>query len=193
MTLAELLKTHGISDDLIAQIAVDMKANKIFTTGEENLDIRYGKLKTDFDNLTAQHSESTKLVEQLKAGAKDNEKLQGQITAYETQIADLKKQATEAALASEIKVALMAAKANDVDYMTFKLKEKGKLELDENGKIKGIDTMIKDLQTEMPSHFEAANGSDDGFTIVPNKQQKNSNSETEPQTMQDALKEYYKK
>jgi len=192
MTLAELLKSHGIADDVITKITADMKANKIFTTGEENLDIRYGKLETDFDNLTAQHSESTKLVEQLKAGAKDNEKLQGQITAYETQIADLKKQATEAALAAEIKVALLAAKATDVDYMTFKLKEKGELELDENGKIKGIDDKIAGLKTRYPNQFESAS-TDDDKDIDVNKLNKNKDmDQNNPTDLASAIQDYYK-
>ena len=73
------------------------------------------------------------------------------------------------------------------------MKEKGKLERDEQGKIKNLDNMITDLKTALPNHFEAAADPDGGFVIVPNKQPKNSNAETEPQTMQDALKEYYKK
>ena len=192
MTLAELLKTHGISDDLIAKITADMKTNKIFTTGEENIDIRYGKLKTDFDNLTAQHSESTKLIEQLKAGTKDSEKMQGQITAYETQVTELKKQLTEATLAAEIKVALLAAKATDVDYMTFKLKEKGELELDDNGKIKGIDDKIAGLKTRYPNQFETAS-TDDDKDIDVNKLNKNKGmDQNNPTDLASAIQDYYK-
>lgn len=55
MTLEELLKKQGLSDEQIKAITAGMKENKIYTASEENLDIRYGKLKTDYDNLTTQH------------------------------------------------------------------------------------------------------------------------------------------
>lgn len=42
MTLEELLKAKGLTDDQIKAILDGMKENKIFTASEENLDIRYG-------------------------------------------------------------------------------------------------------------------------------------------------------
>lgn len=158
MTLEEILKSQGLSDEQVQTITGEMKQNKIFTSTEENLDIRYNKLKGDFDNLTAQHGESTKLIEQLKAGTKDSEKLQGQITSYEAEISNLQEQLKQAQLDSEIKIALLAAKVSDVDYMTFKLKEKGELELGEDGHIKGIDDKIAGLKTQFPGQFDTANG-----------------------------------
>lgn len=156
MTLQEILKSQGLSDEQIETIAGEMKQNKIFTAGEENLDIRYSKLKADHDNLTAQHNESTKLIEQFKSGAKDNEALQGKITAYESQINQLHEQLKQTQIESAIQVALLGAKATDVDYMTFRLKEKGDLELDDQGKIKGIDDKLAGLKTQFPAFFESA-------------------------------------
>lgn len=66
MTLQELLQKHGVEPEAVTKIVADMKENKIFTAAEENLDTRYAKLKEDYTNLTSQHSESTKLIEQLK-------------------------------------------------------------------------------------------------------------------------------
>lgn len=154
MTLEEVLKANGVTDEAITAIINGMKENKIYTTSEENLDIRYNKLKGDFDNLTEQHGQATALIEQLKKGAKNNEEMQGQITSYETQVADLQEQLKQAQLESEIKVALLGAKATDVDYMIYKLKEKGELELGEDGKIKGIDDKIAGLKTAYPNQFE---------------------------------------
>ena len=170
MTLAELLKANGVDDETIKKITADMKENKIFTAGEENLDIRYNKLKGDFDNLTAQHGESTKLIEQLKASAKGNEAMQGKITEYETQVAQLQEQLKTAQLESEIKVALLSAKATDIDYMTYKLKEKGELELGEDGHIKGIDDKIAGLKTQFPTQFETVSN---GKIYEPNPLPKN--------------------
>lgn len=165
MTLQEIMKKNGVTDDAIANITSGMKENKIFLAGEENLDIRYSKLKGDFDNLTAQHGESTKLIEQLKAGTKDSEALQGKITAYEGQITQLQEQLKQTQLESEIKVALLSAKVTDVDYMTFKLKEKGDLEIGEDGHIKGIDDKIAGLKTQFPTQFESGKG---GSVVEPN-------------------------
>ena len=49
MNLVEILKAKGISDEIITAVLEDMKVNKIFTSAEENIDIRYGrKLWTGF-------------------------------------------------------------------------------------------------------------------------------------------------
>jgi flagellar biosynthesis chaperone FliJ len=169
MTLEEILKSQGLSDEQVKTITGEMKQNKIFTSSEENMDIRYNKLKGDFDNLTAQHTESTNLIEQLKAGTRDSEKLQGQITNYETQISQLQDQLKQTQLESEIKVALLAAKASDVEYMTFKLKEKGELELDGEGHIKGIDDKIAGLKAQFPTQFGTESGNSKGQVIEENK------------------------
>ncbi len=156
MTLQEILKSQGLTDEQITTITGEMKQNKIFTAGEENLDIRYSKLKTNHDSLVAQHGESIKLIDQLKAGTKDSEALQGKITGYESTISQLQEQLKQTQLDSEIKVALLTAKATDVDYMTFRLKEKGDLELDDQGHIKGIDDRLAGLKTQFPAFFESA-------------------------------------
>lgn len=49
MTLQDILKAMGLSEEQIGKIMGDMKANKIFTASEENLDTRYSKLKIDHD------------------------------------------------------------------------------------------------------------------------------------------------
>lgn len=55
-----------------------------------------------------------------------------------------------------MKFALAQAGAVDVDYLAFKVKQKGELELDENGKIKGIDDTIKDLKTQFSQQFTSS-------------------------------------
>lgn len=189
MTLQEILKAKGLSDEDVKSIIGEMKQNKIFTASEENMDIRYSKLKGDFDNLTAQHGEATTLIEQLKAGTKDSEKLQGQITAYETQVNELQEQLKKTQLDAAVKVALLGAKVTDIDYMTFRLNEKGDLELGEDGKIKGIDDKIAGLKTQFPTFFESAKKEE----IDPNPLPKPEDREDAPQTLADAIKANYEK
>lgn len=92
MTLQEILKAKGLSDEDIESVISEMKQNKIFTAAEENLDIRYGKLKSEHDTLTQQYSQANALIDQLKKGTKADEELQGKITSYETQVQSLQEQ-----------------------------------------------------------------------------------------------------
>ena len=154
MTLQEILKSQGLTDEQIEKVTGEMKKNKIFISGEENLDIRYGKLKTDHDSLQKQYGEATTLIEELKKGSKGNEDLQKKITAYEQQVTALQDELKQTKVESAFKVALLSAKAKDVDYLTFKLKEKGELVLDDQGNIKGLDDMLAGLKTQFPTQFE---------------------------------------
>lgn len=156
MTLQEILKSQGLTDEQIEKVTGEMKQNKIFLADEENLGIRYKKLKDDHDTLTKQHGEATTLIEELKKGSKGNEQLQSKITAYETQVSELQSELEQTKVESAIKVALLSAKAVDVDYLTFKLKEKGEIKLDDQGNIKGIDDMLAGLKTQFPTQFESA-------------------------------------
>ena len=156
MTLAELLKAKGIEDEAIKGILEEMKANKIFTASEENLDIRYGKLKTDHDSVIKERDEGKALIAELQKSNKGNEALQKQVADYEAKMVQIQEELEQTKLEAAIKVELLSSKALDVDYLTFKLKEKGELALDENGKIKGWDDKIAALKTQFPTQFEAS-------------------------------------
>lgn len=158
MTIAEILKAKGLDDAVIKEIQEEMKSNKIYTASEENLDVRYSKLKTDHEGVSKQLGEANGLIEQLKKSNKGNESLQTKIGEYEAQVAQLQAELEQTKLDAAIKVELLSSKAIDVDYMTFKLKEKGELALDENGKIKGWDDKIAALKTQFPTQFEGAGG-----------------------------------
>jgi len=175
MTIAEILKAKGIDDNIIAEVQEEMKANKIYTASEENLDVRYGKLKTDHEGVTKQLGEANTLIEELKKANKGNEGIQQKVTDYENQIATLQAELKQAQIDSEVNVALLAAgvKAEDIDYVTFKLKAKGELELGEDGKIKGMDDKIAALKTQLPAQFEGASKKN----ILENKLPENSNGD----------------
>lgn len=155
MTMQEFLKAKGMNDAEIETFVGEMKQNKIFTTGHENMDVRYPKLKGDFDNLTAQHGEATQLIDQFKAGAKDNEALQGKITSYEATIADLTKQLNDQKVeaAMDRKLTSAGAKPEDLDYLKFQWRKKGEITLDDNGDIKGSEDAVAGLKTQHPVQF----------------------------------------
>ena len=156
MNISEILKEKGIADDVIQGILADMKANKIFTASEENLDIRYNKLKTDHDGLNKQYTEAQALIENLQKSTKGQEAAQQQIADYKAQAEKLANELLQTKIEAEIKVGLLSEKALDVDYLTFKLKEKGELALDDNGKIKGWEDKVAALKTQLPNQFESA-------------------------------------
>lgn len=166
MTITEILKAKGIGEDIITAVLDEMKANKIFTASEENLDIRYGKLKTDNEGKSKQLDEANALIAELKKSTKGQEGLQQKIADYEGQVAQLQAELEQTKLDAAIKVELLASKALDVDYLTFKLKGKGdELALDEQGKIKGWEDKLAALKTQFPTQFEA----DGKKNIIENK------------------------
>lgn len=158
MTIAEVLKARGLEDDAINAILADMKKNGIFTASEENLDVRYGKLRTDHDSVKQQLDAANTTIADLQKANQGNEGLQQRVTEYQGQVEQLQKELAQAKIDAAVQVGLLAAHAMDVDYLTFKLKEKGELELDEQGKIKGWDDKVAALQTQFPTQFESKGG-----------------------------------
>ena len=160
MNMKELLATiEGLSADQQTAILEAMKKNKIYTASEENLDVRYGKLKTDHDNLTAEHKKSTDLIAELQKATKGQEAIQGKITEYQSTIEQLKQEAVQAKTESALKIGLLSAgaKADDIDYLLFKMNHDTdwKPELGEDGQVKGLQDKLKGLKTQYPSNFES--------------------------------------
>ena len=160
MTLKEILKAKGIADDVVESIISEMKTHKIFTASEENLDIRFGKLKTDHDALVQKDAESQKLIADLQSATKGQEEVQKQIADYQAQIAKQQEELNQAKTESAMKIGLLSAgaKASDIDYLIFKMNHDGdwKPELDENGQVKGLDDKVKGLKTQFPAQFEVS-------------------------------------
>ena len=67
MTLAEILKQNGVAEDTIRTIQNDMKTAKLFTTGEENADIRLGKLKGEHESVRQQLEAAQQKIAALEA------------------------------------------------------------------------------------------------------------------------------
>lgn len=159
MTFTDVLKSLKLTDEQITQITSAMKENKIFTAGEENLDVRYGKLKADHDALVTKDTESQKLIQELQKATKDNEGIQSKIAGYESTIKQQAEELAKAKIESELKINLLSAgaKSSDIDYLIFKMStdKEFKAELGDDGKIKGLDDKIKGLKTQFPNQFES--------------------------------------
>ena len=152
MNLMEILKANGVEDDVISKITADMKTNKVYTAGEENLDIRYGKLKNE-------HAQAQQSITDLQTQISEFEQLKSQNTILieeaNKKLSELQAENERIRLDSAIERALIVAKVQDVDYMKFKLKESHTdgFKLDENGKIESINTVLDDLRTKFPNQF----------------------------------------
>lgn len=155
MNLTEILNAQGITEEVANAILTAMRENKIFTASEENLDIRYGKLKTDHEGVKQQLGQANATIEDMKKLTKNQEEAQQKLAAYEQQMAQLQAQLEQTQIDADAQVELLAAgvKPDDIDYVMFKLKAKGDLERGEDGKIKGMDDKIAALKTQFPAQF----------------------------------------
>lgn len=197
MTLEELLKAQNLTDEQVTAIISSMKENKIFTASEENLDIRYGKLKTDHDALVAKDAESQKLIEELQKATKGQDAVQAKITEYEATITRQQEELQQAKTEAALKVGLLSegAKATDIDYLIFKLNHDSdwKPELGEDGLIKGFKDKMESLKTQCPNQFETASSDgDDGYKRMDDGKLPNSDDLKDSVTKEEFAKMGYK-
>lgn len=161
-----------LGEELYAQVAEklnahnDNEANKDnqvklgnLGSGEYVGKAKYDALETLLKGKTTELETANGLITELKKGTKGNEELQGKITGYETQVAQLQQELKDTKIKSAVKVALLAEKAVDVDYLAYKLeaqlKADGKaLELDDADNIKGWKDLLSGLKTQFPNQFE---------------------------------------
>lgn len=193
--MEELLKELGYTDEQIKAILEGMKNKKIYTSGEENADLRLQKLNEDFVGKEAELTKANELIDQLQKSNKGNEDLQTKITNYETEISKLKEEQHQKDVDNALKFELLKnkAKADDIDYLIFKIKsnqEDGKqIELDDNGNLK--DFKIEEFKKEYKNNFEDESS---GFVDVKKlggAEGKPGAGKEEPATMLDALKDKY--
>lgn len=178
MKLEELLK--DLPEVLSAVQNAIAKANE----GQEDKlkHVRYADLsegeyvsKAKFDATDAENktnlsklAEANNLIKQLEKAAKGDEALQGQVAAYQNKVKELENELAQTKVDAAIKVGLLSENAVDVDYLTYKLKEKGEqIELDEQGNIKGWTEKLAALKTQLPTMFTAkGKGGFDGFKPI---------------------------
>lgn len=151
---------------------------------------KYSALETDKGNLAEQLKTAQGLIEELKKGTSGDEALQVKIGEYETTIATLQQQLKQEKLDSAVKIALLESSCKDVDYITFKLKEKGGLSLDEAGKVKGMEDKLAALKTQFPDQFASKKDGQVDENRLPDS---DGDRTSEPKTLAEALKMQYEK
>ena len=191
--MEELLKELGYTEEQIKAIIDGMKNKKIFTTAEENADIRLQKLNDDFTAKDGELTKANELIQKLQKDNKGNGDLQKKIEDYETEITQMKKEQEQDKIDNAIKIALLSnkAKADDIDYLMFKIKNsENKIELDDKGNLKNFD--VEDIKKTYKNNFESkAEEFVDVKKLGSDGKRAGNGEKEEPETLLDALKEKY--
>lgn len=166
MTLAEILKQNGVAEDTIRAIQNDMKAAKLFTTGEENANIRLGKLKGEHESVRQQLEAAQQKIAALEADKAEHSGSQEKMDEMHRQLEAAQAALQKSRMDAAIHIALMRSGASDIDYMTWVLQQKGDaLTLDNKGNIDGWNTTLADLKKKYPKQFASGGGR----TVVENR------------------------
>ena len=124
--------------------------------GEYVSKAKHDALQALFDGKSTELDTANTLIADLKKTAKGDEALQGKVTAYETQVAQLQEQLKQTQIDSGLRIAFMEAGGIDIEYLIYKAKNGDKpLELGEDQKVKGIADIISGLKTSSPNQFES--------------------------------------
>lgn len=191
MQFNEILAAQNLTEEQINAITAAMKENKIYLADEENLSIRYNKLKEDKQAQDNEFQKAQELIKQLQDSAKGNEEIQNKIKEYEAQIEQLQADAAKAKLDYAIKTGLLERNVNSdsIDFLLFKINQDNKdIKLNEENKLEGID--FDELKTKYASHFKAED-SNTGKKLDPNKLPEGGEPNNEPKSLADALKQKY--
>ncbi len=175
----ETLRTLGLTEEQIDAVMADhgrgIQSVQTRLTTAEN---RVNDLETELDE-TKNSDEVKTLTERAETAEAKSLELQGAID-----------QTTKATLVDK---ALTDAGAIDLEYARFKL---GEVELQEDGTIKDLDSLVKDLQGALPTQFKATDPVDpvdpagpqdplEGFTRI--NPAAGAGKQTEPDVTQDMI------
>lgn len=193
MTAAEIIKKY-LESDKAEELLKDLKENNMHFASEENLDIRYGKLKTDMDEKSKLYEEAQKHIDELNQGLKSGEDLKSKQSEYEQKIQQLESENRTIKVQSALKQALIQAKATDLDYLSFKIENQLKadnktLELDDSGNIKGLDEVIENAKKNNATFFETKTATKE--VDVKEIGKGDTGVDAEPKSLLDALKQNY--
>lgn len=191
MQFNEILAAQNLNEEQINAITTAMKENKIYLADEENLSIRYNKLKEDKQAQDNEFQKAQELIKQLQDSAKGNEEIQAKIKEYEAQIEQLQSEAAKAKLDYAIKTGLLERNVNpdSMDFLLFKINQDNKdIKLNEESKLEGID--FDEFKIKYASHFKAEEESG-GKRLDPNSLPQGGEVDNEPKSLADALKQKY--
>jgi len=144
----EFLRGLGVEEESIQKILDEHHDSlKEYREKAEKVD----SLKEELDTANSEIKERDNQITQLQDKSGDNEELNKQLDKYKQDNADYEKKLKEVQLNNAIKVHF-AKEANDPnDVLAFI--DKDKLELQEDGSVKGLEDAGKQLQESKPYLF----------------------------------------
>ncbi|WP_245157185.1 phage scaffolding protein [Anaerovorax sp. IOR16] len=187
--LETLFKESGLADDVVKKAIDDIMA-------ENGKDIETEKAKT-----TAKDSELTKANETITGLQADIKKFDGVNveelktkaseweTRYNTDIQAEKEKAESIKKEYKLKEALKSNGAVDPEYLIFKQGGVDKFTFNSEGKVVGLDEILKPLKESTPNLFTNSN---DSSVIVNSGGEHGQGGGKEPTTLRGALADAYK-
>ena len=137
------LKTQGLTEEQIQAIVDGMKEDKVYLSAEENIDVRYTKLKADKETVDRELKSANETIKDLKKTNVDNEALQKTIKDHEATIKQLQDEATNTSKLTNLKEKLREGKVKDVDYLIYKHGGLDKFIFDKENKPVGVEDILK--------------------------------------------------
>lgn len=156
-------------EDLIAMGLSEEQADNVMKSLDGNYVTkqRFNDLNDKFKNAEKTVSERDKQLEELKAASGDNENLKKQIEQLQKDNAEQKKahdaEIAKIQLDNAINAALTGAGAKNVVAVRAMLGDTSKFKLSDDGKISGLDEVIKSVQKSDPYMFNEQQNKFKGF------------------------------
>lgn len=155
MELKELLESLGLDEGTVTKILNGMAENKIYTTTEENADVRLSKSKAQRKELEEELATAKQLAEELKSKSVTADELQGKILGYEKEIESLKETRKADRLNSFIDLGLTKANVRNLKAVKSLLNMDSIVE-DDKGEYTGLTEQLDALKESDGYLFNAS-------------------------------------
>lgn len=114
--------------------------------------------KQDYNDKVKELNTANDTIKDLKKNNADNEDLQNKVKNYETEITNLKTAAENSKKEYALKDKLKEAGAMDADYIIYKQGGLDKFTFDKDGKVIGLDDVLKPMREASPHLFKTTGG-----------------------------------
>ena len=114
--------------------------------------------KQDYNDKVKELSTASETIKDLKKNNADNAELQQKVKDYEVETARLKTEADNTRKEYALKDKLKEAGVTDADYIIYKQGGLDKFTFDKDGKVIGLDDVLKPMRESSPHLFKNAGG-----------------------------------
>lgn len=114
--------------------------------------------KQDYNDKVKELSTASETINDLKKNNADNVELQQKVKDYEVETARLKTEADNTRKEYALKDKLKEAGVTDADYIIYKQGGLDKFTFDKDGKVIGLDDVLKPMRESSPHLFKNAGG-----------------------------------